>query len=109
MPIRLKYHRVTLPRSSASKERGRFYRSAFWQRLRAVILKRDVECQICHERPAVHVDHISNDHTDNRPENLRGLCHSCHSRKTRADMRGPQPEPASKPPSRQWDEKFRFG
>ena len=35
--------------------------------------------------PATDVDHINNEPTDNRRENLQPLCASCHSRKTQAD------------------------
>jgi 5-methylcytosine-specific restriction enzyme A len=106
MPMKPKYHRHTLPRSTASKERGRFYSTVRWKRLRAVILKRDVECQICHQRPAVHVDHKDNNYRNNDLANLWGLCRQCHCRKTLADMRG-QPASESKP-VRQFPEDYRF-
>ncbi len=36
--------------------------------------------------PAVDVDHDDNDPTNNERANLIGLCHACHSAKTRATM-----------------------
>lgn len=63
--------------------------SSRWQRLRAVVLSQEPLCRHCNERgivtPATDVDHVSGDPSDNRPENLAGLCHACHSLKTAAD------------------------
>lgn len=107
MPWKPKYHKNKLPRSSSSRERQRFYQSAKWRRLRVVVLKRDVECQLCHERAATIVDHSDNNHMNNDLSNLRGLCASCHGRKTLCDIRGPQTEPAEKP-VRQLPEDYKF-
>ncbi|WP_408585180.1 HNH endonuclease [Paraburkholderia tropica] len=40
--------------------------------------------------PAVDVDHIDNDPSNNERSNLVGLCHSHHSAKTRTWMNGGQ-------------------
>lgn len=58
---------------------------AAWRRIRRRFLRSHPVCATegCN-RPATHVDHIDGrgPRGDNRPENLQGLCHSCHSRKT---------------------------
>lgn len=51
-----------------------------WRQIRAFILDRDPFCPC--GRPATDVDHRDGDATNNDPENLQGLCRSCHSRKT---------------------------
>lgn len=61
-----------------------------WRTLRAQILKRDPACRIGDAGCTVvstEVDHIANIEcggTDN-PDNLRGVCHSCHQRKTKRE------------------------
>ncbi len=64
--------------------------SAAWRRLRASVLNGEPLCRHCHARgimtEATDVDHINNDASNNSAENLQGLCHECHSRKTNADM-----------------------
>lgn len=60
-----------------------------WQDLRELILSDEPLCKHCLERghitPATDVDHVSGDPSDNSRDNLQGLCHECHSRKTAAD------------------------
>jgi hypothetical protein len=106
VPNRPKTHKVDLPRSSAGKGKKRLYNSAKWRRIRKIVLARDVVCQICFERPAVHCDHIGND-TSTSLDALQGLCRQCHGRKTREDMQHLQPEPDSKP-ARQFPEDYVF-
>jgi 5-methylcytosine-specific restriction enzyme A len=77
----------------------RFYHTARWRRFRLWFLHRHPLCVMCAavrlDRPARHVDHIVPRKL--RPdlslveENCQGLCHSCHSRKTRREQqqRGP--------------------
>ena len=73
-----------------------FYHSATWKKLRKLILARDPLCVIClaagQVTEATQVDHIvprriapdrSYDST-----NLRSICASCHSRRTRQDQLG---------------------
>lgn len=67
--------------------------SSAWRRLREQVLARDPICHICfaqHGRitVATDVDHINGDPSDNDMGNLQGLCHSCHSRKTRRELNG---------------------
>lgn len=66
--------------------------SARWRKLRQVVLARNPLCaqhQVFGELvPAVDVDHIDNDPTNNSPANLVGLCRSCHAKKTAIEMRG---------------------
>lgn len=60
--------------------------SPAWRKLRASVLREQPLCACgCHGL-ATDVDHINNDPTDNRRENLQGLAHECHSRKTQQDM-----------------------
>jgi 5-methylcytosine-specific restriction endonuclease McrA len=59
---------------------------AAWRRLRATVLREQPLCAVCRTEWATDCDHINNDPTDNRRENLQGLCHECHSRKTAGDM-----------------------
>lgn len=69
-----------------------FYRSQAWHRLRSIVLRRDPVCVTpgC-TRASKHVDHITprSKGGADTPENTRGLCHSCHSRITRAGNVGP--------------------
>ena len=63
---------------------------AAWRRLRAAVLAEEPLCRTCWARgtttPATDVDHADGDPTNNADSNLVPLCHSCHSRKTQADM-----------------------
>ena len=56
-----------------------------WRKLRASVLRLTPLCQHC-QLPATDVDHVDNDPSNNDRDNLQGLCHGCHSRKTNADM-----------------------
>ncbi|WP_322997214.1 HNH endonuclease signature motif containing protein [Castellaniella sp.] len=63
--------------------------STTWRKLRASVLEREPLCRHCAARgitePATDVDHRSGDPSDNSPQNLCPLCHSCHSIKTARD------------------------
>lgn len=96
MPIRPKTHaqemsarrrRAPDDRASASK---RGYGST-WQKLRLIKLQDQPICQQpgC-LKPATDVDHIKTlaDGGENTLENLRSMCHSCHSRATALFDRG---------------------
>jgi 5-methylcytosine-specific restriction endonuclease McrA len=70
----------------------RFYRTRFWRdHLRPAVLRRDPICIVCKAlsrvRPSTEVDHIIPPRGDvelqRSAENCRGLCASCHGRKTR--------------------------
>lgn len=64
--------------TSASRGYG-----ARWQRLRKMVLARDPICKICNREPSTDADHIvAKPVGRDAMENLRGLCHSCHSKKT---------------------------
>lgn len=96
MPWRPKTHKVDRPQSSSRKEKHRFYTSARWRGIRKRKLARNPECEDGCGRPAVHVDHVDNDVSNNAAENLRALCRSCHGRKTRnVDMLGRTNSPRS--------------
>ena len=66
------------------------YKSARWQRVRAIVLARDPMCrgEECYEA-SEHVDHVIplSERWDLAFElgNLQGLCHSCHNRKTKRE------------------------
>ena len=59
---------------------------AAWRRLRAAVLREQPLCAACKTEMATDVDHIDDDPTNNDRDNLQGLCHECHSRKTNEDM-----------------------
>lgn len=66
---------------------GRFYDKRIWRdQIRPQKLRRNPLCEHCLERNlttvATEVDHIDSDTSNNLPENLAALCHTCHSRKT---------------------------
>lgn len=67
---------------------------ANWNKLRAFILARDPICKGCENALSNECDHRlplerggSND-----PENLQGLCQTCHSRKTRIEQEERDPD-----------------
>lgn len=79
------------------KDRTLSLKSAAWQRLRREVLADQPLCQHCYDdyrriTPATDVDHIDNNGDNNERYNLQSLCHSCHSRKTRAEMYGHKPK-----------------
>jgi 5-methylcytosine-specific restriction enzyme A len=64
--------------------RDRFYNTRTWKRLRRLKLARNPLCEVC-GRPASDVDHTKSINSGGDPyamDNLRSLCHDCHSRKT---------------------------
>lgn len=68
--------------SSASRGYG-----TNWRKLRLMMLARDPICTVCCKAASTTVDHILAKAAggDDSPENLRGLCNRCHSRKTAKD------------------------
>lgn len=64
--------------------------SEAWHKLRRSVLAEEPLCRMCSQQgrnvAATDVDHINNDPSNNSRDNLQGLCHECHSRKTNADM-----------------------
>lgn len=83
----------------SSKQGDPFYKSPAWESLREQALKRDgYRCQHCmakclgkkHNKPSPHVDHIISRRVNPRLalslSNLQTLCHSCHSKRTKADQ-----------------------
>ena len=59
---------------------------AHWRKVRAWKLSVSPICQDCLEKgkvtPAKEVHHNDGNPRNNTPENLKSLCHSCHSRRT---------------------------
>lgn len=75
-------------RRASAQDRGY---DARWQRFRLWFLAKHPVCAHC-SRPATDVDHITPHSGPRDPlfwdqDNLQPLCHSCHSRKTAADVR----------------------
>lgn len=76
------------------------YRTEAWARTRKAILQRDPLCKIagCAKRygtalPSNEVDHIipiRQGGAELDPDNLQGLCHSCHSAKTARETQARQ-------------------
>lgn len=76
------------------------YFSTFtWRGLREIIIKRDrFKCVKCDSQDYLEVDHIIavvNDGKYFDKENLQTLCHSCHKKKTRVDLKRPEKEKQS--------------
>ena len=67
-----------------------FYASPEWRALRYAVLLRDPICRLCGRCRSTQADHIRPRSQGGRDtmENLRGLCHGCHSRKTLGENRG---------------------
>ena len=61
-----------------------------WRKLRKMVLSEQPLCPECEARNlievATQVHHINDNAMDNSRDNLVGLCASCHSRHTAADM-----------------------
>lgn len=68
------------------------YNTTRWKRIRKLKLTTDPVCETCARRPANQVDHITAIRAGGDPwdwDNLRSMCQSCHSAKTRhVDMLG---------------------
>jgi len=64
------------------------YSGAKWRNLRALILLRDPVCRC--GRPTTDADHIITRRNGGQdiPENLKGMCHGCHSAKTNRQDNG---------------------
>lgn len=79
--------------SKNKKRPDKFYKSAYWKTLRALVLVRDKHlCQMCLKKGkfvmATEIDHIiplKNGGT-NDIENLQALCKRCHSKKTKVEQ-----------------------
>lgn len=84
---RAQRHRAIDERRGSSSARGY---GATWQRVRRAVLAREPLCRFHDERgetvAATDVDHIDGNSRNNHPENLRPLCHACHSARTMRDQ-----------------------
>jgi 5-methylcytosine-specific restriction protein A len=73
-------------RERASDPVRKLYHKAQWYQVRLVVLARDPICVECKHAATEEIDHViparaySGDFYD--PDNLQGLCRSCHSSKT---------------------------
>lgn len=85
---RVPRYNASVPKPDKPKSDNRkLYDSNDWRHgIRPIILNRDPICKICHAKPSTDVDHIVDikdaPHLARDLENLRGLCHECHSKKT---------------------------
>lgn len=78
------------PTKRSEKRVNPFYKTAVWANLRRMVLERDPFCRICGLQKSDSVDHIVPLRAGGAmydENNLQGLCHSCHSRKTIMEMR----------------------
>lgn len=70
---------------------------AAWRKLRARVLAEQPMCADCYSAGrmtlATDVDHADNDPANNELSNLVGLCHACHSAKTRRWMNENRQQP----------------
>ena len=82
---RCKAH-TKLNTSYANKPNDPQLNNVAWRKLRKMVLARDPVCKMCHRVPSTDADHIVPRRAggDNDLNNLQGLCHSCHSVKTRS-------------------------
>lgn len=69
----------------------KLYKCKRWQRVRLIVLRRDILCQMCSHQAATEADHILSArlvldefglNEFYNPDRLQGLCHNCHSKKT---------------------------
>lgn len=82
----LRAPRKTLKQRQAETGRTHALNGAVWRAIRKRVLCEQPICDHCQMEPAIEVDHVDNDPSNNERSNLVGLCRSCHSRKTQADM-----------------------
>jgi 5-methylcytosine-specific restriction protein A len=98
-------------RAESDAKRGpdrQWYGAPAWRALRAIVLREEPICRLCSKTPSTIVDHI--EPRQARPDlalvrgNLRGLCKSCHDRRTGSEHgftpRDEHDEAA--PPPRRW-------
>lgn len=76
------------PEPSRQKRRALHTGSKAWERLRLIVLRRDLyECRACGGR-GDQVDHVDGNDSNNALANLQTLCGPCHSRKTAMEQGG---------------------
>ena len=80
------------PQADRQKKRALPTWSKQWRALRAVVLSLNPLCVECQRKgkftPAIDVDHVDGNDSNNDPGNLQGLCKSCHTRKTNREQGG---------------------
>ena len=72
------------------KELLKFYNSSTWRKLSKMIRQRDPICKICNNRLSQVADHIipisqGGDKYD--MDNLQGVCHKCHNKKSQSERK----------------------
>ena len=77
-----------MQRHNRSSDKARGYTNR-WRRASKMLLRRDPVCKICNRNPSTETDHIipKVEGGTEHPDNLQGLCKTCHSRKTRREKR----------------------
>ena len=78
--------------SGMDRSNATFYNSRQWRKLRLMILQRDPICKECEKKnrfvSSVVVDHILSIRLGGAklsPDNLQGLCTTCHNKKSALD------------------------
>lgn len=70
----------------------RFYQSARWKTIRAIVLREEPLCRHCYAKNiitmATEVDHIDGNYRNVDRSNLQPLCKPCHSKKTAKEQGG---------------------
>ena len=69
--------------SGTKKYKGAVYRTARWLRLTELMRSRHPLCQLCGTKPSECTDHVDGDTANWCEGNMRALCWSCHSWKTK--------------------------
>lgn len=75
-------HKAQQPERKRPDGSQAYYNSVHWQKTRRVIRARDPICKGCKRKPSQTVDHIDGNWRNNDPNNLQGLCKTCHDTKS---------------------------
>lgn len=99
MPARIAIHRAVAKTEQArqrvvnSRRPGNKREMGYtrlWERIRLAVLAQHPMCVFCMDKGmrtvATQVDHVDGCSKNNANDNLRPLCHSCHSRRTATDQ-----------------------
>lgn len=65
-------------RNPKDPAQAKFYGSAQWKKIRAIVKRRDPICKMCNRAPTTTVHHKDNNWRNNEPSNHEGACDPCH-------------------------------